>query len=321
MYSVPFPHRVGGLEPQPFGIKRNTYTKAEKKKIANEIYPVTKDEALADYHKLEDVDLKTISPFARVGNKFVDYFTFPERIDTVGKANISYFDILANKDLFAKKPYIKRLIDYLKKNSKQKIGSYKMWKQIFNVYFSSISIFKPLNAMEIYTRYNPKSVLDFTMGWGGRLVGACALDVPNYIGIDLNKDLEAPYKEMVKTLNPMTSTKITLMFKDALAVDYSKLNYDMVFTSPPYYNIEIYQGTKRMTKDDWDNDFYRPIFQKTFQHLKKGGHFCLNIPDEVYERVCVKLLGKANEKIPLKKATRAKGGGENYKEFIYVWVK
>ena len=39
--------------------------------------------------------------------------------------------------------------------------------------------------MEIYHLFNPHTVLDPTMGWGGRLVGACVLDVPKYIGIDL----------------------------------------------------------------------------------------------------------------------------------------
>ena len=97
--------------------------------------------------------------------------------------------------------------------------------------------------MELYSRFKPKSVLDFTMGWGGRLVGACALDVPNYIGIDSNKQLKEPYQRMVKLLNKLgTNTKINLMFKDALKVDYSKLDYDCVLTSPPYYNVEVYEG-------------------------------------------------------------------------------
>ena len=50
---------------------------------------------------------------------------------------------------------------------------------------------------------------------------------------------------MVKLLNKLgTNTKIKLMFKDALKVDYSKLDYDCVLTSPPYYNVEVYEGMK-----------------------------------------------------------------------------
>jgi hypothetical protein len=55
--------------------------------------------------------------------------------------------------------------------------------------------------------------------------------------------------------------------------------------------------------------------------MDRGGWYCLNIPVELYERVCLKLFGGADKKIPLKKKSRQKGGGENYKEYIYVWKK
>ena len=131
---------------------------------------------------------------------------------------------------------------------------------------------------------------------------------------------------MIEIIRPMTETKITVLFKDALKVDYSKYDYDMVFTSPPYYNLEIYKGTEKQTKDDWDNNFYEPVFTKTWQHLKRGGHYCLNVPKEVYERVCLKVFGKADEFIPLvkqerKKVGEAKDPAKKYGEFIYVWRK
>ena len=68
----------------------------------------------------------------------------------------------------------------------------------------------------------------------------------------MNQDLKAPYTKLVNFLEDKTKTDIKLYFTDALKVDYTKLDYDMVFTSPPYYNVEIYKGTKRQSKDDWD---------------------------------------------------------------------
>ena len=294
------------------------------KKISN----ITKEEALADYEKLEEVGcsgLTKIPPLSKIGNKFVDFFTFPQRIETKGRKGINFFDFWEQKSIYAKKAYIQRLLAYYKRTSPN--GTIlKMWRQVFNLYFSSITIFRPLVAMGIYCKYKPKSVLDFTMGWGGRLVGACAIDVPKYTGIDLNTTLKQPYEKMIKMLKPLTDTKIDVRFQDALKVDYSKIDYDMVFTSPPYYNIELYKGTTKQSKDDWDKNFYEPIFRMTYQHLKKGGHYCLNIPKEVYERVCLKVLGKANDFIPLIKSVRKRVGetkdpSKKYGEFIYVWRK
>ena len=303
-------------------------TPTQKSAMIKEMSSITKEEALADYTKLEEVGcdkLTTIPPLSKIGNKVVDFFTFPQRIETKGKTGLNFFDFWDTKSFYAKKPYIQRILAYFK-NKDPTQSSLKMWRSIFNLYFGAVTIFRPLVAMGIYCKYKPKCVLDFTMGWGGRLIGACAVDVPKYIGIDLNTSLETPYKKMIEMIQPMTETKITVLFKDALKVDYSKYDYDMVFTSPPYYNLEIYKGTTKQTKDDWDNNFYEPVFTKTWQHLQRGGHYCLNVPKEVYERVCLKVLGKADEFIPLVKAQRKKVGEakdqtKKYGEFIYVWRK
>lgn len=301
-------------------LKENNYSKSKKKEIANEIKDITREEAIADYHRLENINPRIITSNIKIGNKFVDYFTFPERLETIGKAGINYYDLFYNKSYFQKKGYIANLIRYIKENNPD-VNIYKLWSQVFNLYFSAINIYKPALAFELYSKYKPNTVLDFTMGWGGRLVAACALNIPHYIGIDLNKSLEKPYGDMVRELNQLSTTKITLYFKDALAIDYSKLKYDMVFTSPPYYNKEVYAGNEKLSKDEWDEQFYIPIFTKTYNGMARGGWYCLNIPVELYERVCLKLFGGADKKIPLKKKARQKGGGENYKEYIYVWKK
>jgi hypothetical protein len=241
-----------------------------------------------------------------------------QRLETIGNRGISFFDLLEHKSQYAKKNYIQKNIKYYRETSPS-MSQLKVWFHIFKLYFGAVSIFKPTIAMGVYCKYKPKHILDPTMGWGGRLLGACVLDVPYYTGFDLNKSLEQPYKKMIEELKPTTTTKIDVRFIDALKVDYSKIDYDMVLTSPPYYNIELYKGTKQQSKDDWDEKFYRPLFEKTWKHLKKGGHYCLNVPDEVYERVLKPMLGKANEFIVMPKQKRRPD--EKYKEFIYVWVK
>ena len=290
----------------------------EKETIAKKIKNISEEEAIRDFENLKKVNLSKVTNETRIGNKFVDHFTFLERLETVSKKGMSYFEFIKDTD-YHKKKYIKNLLDYQKGDDKH-VALYR----VFKLHCGSIGLFKPLTSMEIYSKFKPSSVLDFTMGWGGRLVGACALDVPNYIGIDSNKNLHEPYKRMVKLLKQLgTKTKIKLMFKDALKVDYSKLDYDCVLTSPPYYNVEVYEGMKARTDEDWEEKFYIPLFLETYKHLKKGGYYILNIPKDLYETVCIELLGKANIKIPLKKKCHPKNSHteKDYTEFIYVWKK
>ena len=290
----------------------------EKETISKKIKNISEEEAIRDFDNLKNVNLSKVTNETRIGNKFVDHFTFLERLETVSKKGMSYFEFIKDTD-YHKKKYIKNLLDYQKGDDKH-VALYR----VFKLHCGSIGLFKPLTSMEIYSKFKPNSVLDFTMGWGGRLVGACALDVPNYIGIDSNKNLQEPYKRMVKLLKQLgTKTKIKLMFKDALKVDYSKLDYDCVLTSPPYYNLEVYEGMKARTDEDWEEKFYIPLFLETYKHLKKGGYYILNIPKDLYETVCIELLGKANIKIPLKKKNHPKNSHteKDYTEFIYVWKK
>jgi len=294
-----------------------------KREIVKQIYDISKEEAIADFQKLktlscEDFANGKVKMGSRVGADVVDYFTAYPRMETLGDKGQTFWTMLDKVDELKQKTYIKKMFKHYADTSPN-YPTIKIWWRIFNIYFGSINQFKPIIAMNVYCKYKPKSILDMTMGWGGRLIGACALDIPKYTGIDLNPDLEQPYSDMVATLKPYTSTQIKVIFKDALKVDYSKIDYDLVLTSPPYYNIELYKGTQKRDKDVWDREFYEPLFKKTWTHLKRGGHYCLNVPAEVYERVCIKVLGKADEFIPLFKSKRT--ADEKYKEYIYVWIK
>lgn len=249
--------------------KKNNYTRKQKKEIADEMLQMTENDVLTDFKKLKEIGCEYHKELSQMGNQVVNYYTLVERLNARGKQGINFYDIWKNQDYYKKLPSVKNILDYYKKNN-GKYPKIKVWFRITNLYFSAISIFKPLIAMDIYCKFKPKSILDFTMGWGGRLVGACALDVKKYTGIDFNKGLKMPYQKMKKFLKKHSKTDINLYFQDALTFDYSKLDYDLVLTSPPYYNIEVYgKHSQILSKEKWDNDFYIPIITKTFKYLKK----------------------------------------------------
>jgi hypothetical protein len=299
----------------------------KKRELAKHIRDYSIAELETDYAKLCEIgcNAATQSVYVKTGNKVVDQYTFVERLNTISRNRLSFFEFWENLDYFKNKPNIKKLLTNLAE-TRQYESEYVRLYNVYRLYYGAVNIFRPILAMEYYCMYQPKTILDFTMGWGGRLVGACALNIHKYIGIDSNIRLEQPYNQLKSFLEPRTTTQIELHFKNALEIDYSKLDYDMVFTSPPYYNTEKYQHSIiYQATQDWDELFYYPLFYLTHKYLKKGGVYCLNISVEIYTRVCVPLFGEATHVYPMKKHSRHNKKTDDKKhmhtEHVYIWRK
>jgi hypothetical protein len=311
----------------------SNYSIEEKMDISKQLKDHTDEKAFKDFCSLKNkiqTELNSIKPLSPVGLKFIENYIHIELLSTKSKQGISFYDFWYNREFYmSRDKSTKKLIDSIK-NNKPYLTDIKIGKQVFNLYYGSICIFRPTISAKLYSQFKPKVILDFTMGWGGRLVGATLSDVKKYIGIDSNINLIEPYQKMTDYLKTQSTTEIDLHFEDALKIDYSKLDYDMVFTSPPFYNKEIY-GNKDTykTKEEWNENFYKPIFKLTWDNLKRDGYYCLNIPIILYETICIPLLGDATEMIELnkysrllpKKETKQFNVGQKYKEFIYIWKK
>lgn len=283
--------------------------------ISQTIKPITEEDALKDYMKLKQVSLDKVKPKSRIGQKAIDFFTFHERLNTKGKRGISFYEYFETREQYHTE-YYNKFLSWLQEH-RQDNNPIKLHYEIFRVYFSAITSFSPITAMMIYNKYKPTNILDFTAGWGGRMIGATALNICRYTGIEQNQNLVEPYERMIDMIRPHSTTTVEMIFMDCLQVDYSTIEYDMVLTSPPYYNTEIYNGMTRKSTEDW-NKFYKTIIQKTYLHLRHGGTYCLNLPTKAY-LVAVEAIGReADELFNISQQHRQKN---NYKEKCYVWRK
>ena len=311
---------------------------SEKQIIANKIKCISETDMKNDYEMLKNimaaatttsranVSSVEFNERCRVGNNVVDFFTFRERLETRGKYNINFYDFFTNIEEFKKKKFIQTMLTYYEttKNARGLKNECVVLKEVYNICISAINIFRPLLAIEVYQRFKPTRILDFSAGWGGRAVGAAVCNI-SYFGIDINAGLHDPYNKMSTFLNSSSSSSssnnlINLLIADAVSYDYSTIapGYDMVFTSPPYYFIEKYSHNESYaSKDDMDKQFYIPLFSNTYKHLLPGGNFVLNVNKEIYERVCLALFGPADQTMNCKKSKRQ----NNYREMIYIWKK
>jgi predicted RNA methylase len=290
--------------------------------IANQIKNISLKDVDREMDQLIDIGTNAcnIGSRSRIGNGVVDYFTFVQRLETKGKYNTNFYDFLKNINEFKKKKFIQTMLTYYAdvKNKNNTKNEYIVLKEVYNICISAINIMRPLNCMEIYTRYKGTKVLNFCAGWGGSLIGAAALKLDTYYGVEINTELKDAYIKMSEYLLQKSPTKIKIYIEDALKIDYKSMDYDIVFASPPYYSLEKYpNNTIYDSKRDMDNHFYKPLFLATYNGLCVGGHYIINVCKEVYDKVLKELLGEAHESFPLKKSKRQ----NSYTEMVYVWKK
>ena len=144
--------------------------------------------------------------------------------------------------------------------------------------------YPPAVAKSLYNLFEAKDVLDFSMGWGDRLAGFHASNAESYMGIDPNENTFKNYSRQNKLYE--TGKKTKFIQAPAEDVDLRDSEFDMVFTSPPYFHVERYaddetQSWKRYGKDIdvWLGDFLFPVLEKCWNSLKDGGTMIINIAD------------------------------------------
>jgi hypothetical protein len=142
------------------------------------------------------------------------------------------------------------------------------------------SIFKPAIAREIYEEYVKEDsvVYDYSMGFGTRLLGLMSLNLNNvkYIGVDPNTETFNNTKKLIKDFN--FNAEIYCIGSE----DFKpKEKIDFAFSSPPYWNKEIYtnEETQAYNKYKTYEDFIENYWRQTVKNIKSKlrGVFAINI--------------------------------------------
>ena len=153
--------------------------------------------------------------------------------------------------------------------------------------------FKPNVAKALYDLFKARNVLDFSMGWGDRLAGFYASqNTELYVGVDPRRENHPIYQKQSDFYHSMLT-----MFESDKKVDfYSEAaedfyydgyenTFDIVFTSPPYFNVERYSyddnqsWVRYKNIDSWNYQFLQKSLDNIIPTLKSGGKLCINISD------------------------------------------
>jgi 16S rRNA G966 N2-methylase RsmD len=277
--------------------------------IARLVRPISLEQALADKESLRHrFHHATLTALSNAGLKFIDHFTFAQRLAVRGKMDMNFFDFFANWKTLRERKYINNLLEFYDMDE-----SPKTIYKIYNLAINNVHAFRPVVALQICDRFKPTHILDPCAGWGGRALAAHIYGA-KYTGYDCNTDLTTAYEKMSEALAP----NIHLNIGDSLLIDYIKLKkYDCVMTSPPYYDLERYAHNMWFKNDDdMDDQFYFPLFDTLRNHLQPGGWIVLSINQKLFDRVFNILYGPPHIIFPLVAHKR-----KSYIEYIYAWQK
>jgi len=168
--------------------------------------------------------------------------------------------------------------------------SFKQVRRAFEVNHYTVSVFKPLLAKWVYTKYgfDGMTTWDPCAGFAGRLLGFIAsFDNGKYIGTDPNTKLCSELSCLVGDLNLGERVEII----NSMMENFNISDVDLVFTCPPYFNTEIYcdeetqSSVKYSDKDAWDNGFLKTLLIKSYDSLKVGGK-CIIMFDGKNSSLC-----------------------------------
>lgn len=257
------------------------------------------------------------------GNPFLYHFQFKNLLNCRREKGKTIYDIWNDKA-----EWDKLLESTRKRNRGGRTAAGNVY-ECFRINLGSIVMFKSTTAKYLYKKYNAKSVLDPTAGWGGRMLGAWALDI-NYTGIDTNVNMKQAYDAMIDYLDNYSefnsrlikeerNGKLQMIWQSALDVDFSKLDYDFVLTSPPYVNLEIYEHMDTWAKDeDFYKNFFIPLWQKSVDNIKPGGTVCFNISPKMYEDAIAHGLTPCDDEENLLQQL-GQQKGKKKQDKIYIW--
>lgn len=213
----------------------------------------------------------------------------------------SYLEIILNL-------YTKNLIDYklltpssifYMKNGR--LGS------VFSSYYFRASILNPYLIFSLQESVlKGTKVFTPTLGWSSYLFAFLqSSQLKEYVGTDVipsvcskTRELGKQYDQNVKIYCKASED----LYKSKVFLKNYKKHFDLVFFSPPYFKLELYdsenQSTDRYDKlEDWLKEYWENTIKLCYEVLEKNGKLCyiLSGYGSHDKNSFIDLVGKMNE--------------------------
>ena len=155
---------------------------------------------------------------------------------------------------------------------------------VFSSFYFRASILNPYLIYSLNETYlKGTKIFTPTLGWSSYLYGffECS-HVKEYVGTDVINDVCKKTKEFAKTYNKKCTIycKPSEKLLDSESFSKKYKNYfDVVFFSPPYYELELYDSKNQSTNsyksyEEWLEKYWEKTIQLCYYVLQKHGKLC-----------------------------------------------
>ncbi len=150
--------------------------------------------------------------------------------------------------------------------------------------------FRPTAALAIYKRFasDGECVLDFSAGYGGRLVGALAAGC-RYVGIEPSSRSVNGMRRMAREFARLGLTTAAPVLLHGCAEDLMPRieanSFSLIFSSPPYFSKERYTRQRAQSwrryegYDHWKKFFLTRVIAESSRLLTPAGLLVMNLGD------------------------------------------
>lgn len=248
-------------------------------KVVNDIrdrfYNEDKDKALENINKIVNKHQTKTSDiynyyFERVANDTIVgkcKWTINEGLQSNELVQAVYNKTLKNKKVF---------------DSKDPVKNFKTSIRLGGTFFGKPTQF-PIktmrNLLDEFTNEND-TYYDPCCGWGMRMLVSAEKGV-KYIGNDINHTLINKLEEFGEDINKYKNFDYTLYEQGSeMFIPELENSVDFVFTSPPYFDLEVYdgsQGLKETSYQRWLEEFIRPMLENCYKYIKNNKYVAINI--------------------------------------------
>ena len=163
---------------------------------------------------------------------------------------------------------------------KGRIGS------VFSSFFFRASIMNPYLVLSLnHNVLNGTKIFTPTLGWSSYAYGfAECPQVKEYVGVDVIPMVCKKTADFLGSQYPQLEHKIFCQPSESLLTNQSfmtryKNHFDVVFFSPPYYELELYPGKNQSTTvytsyNEWLEGYWKRTLQLCQHVLQKNGKLC-----------------------------------------------